>query len=110
MCIRDSFGPLVKRFFALSAEESGDRHLFLSGPRYPPRSVRRLSEHTAADLAVSTDGIHGGGAYAVDQHGETSPKQNKRAKDYSGLSKDLADRVWEHTLAVFQAIEGRGKH
>jgi len=102
-------GPLVKRFFAISAEESGDRHLSLSGPRYPPRSVGGLSEHSAADSAVSTDGIRGGGAYAVDQYGEPSPKKEKRVKDYSGLPKYLQAVVWEHTLAVFQAIEGQGQ-
>ena len=98
-------GPLVTRFLAVSAEECGDRHLSLSGPRYPPRSVQVLSEHMTANLAMSTDGVPGGGAYALDQNGEPTPSKDKRAKLYSGLPQDLAGRVWEHTMAIFHTVE-----
>ncbi|GAB7344741.1 hypothetical protein MBLNU457_3211t1 [Dothideomycetes sp. NU457] len=99
-------GGLVTRFIALSAEESGDRHLSLSGPRYPPRSS---AGHDREDNVLSTDGVRGGGAYAVDSTGESTPKQDRRAKDYSGLPKDMADRVWEHTIGVFKMIEDRNR-
>lgn len=102
-------GPLVTRFVAIPAEESGDRHLSLSGSRYPPRSSTGQDDAMSRDVVMSTDGIRGGGAYAVGSTGEPTPKQERRIKDYSGLPKDMADRVWMHTMGVFQAIEDRSR-
>jgi len=61
------------------------------------------------DVVLSTDGVRGGGAYAVDSTGEPTPKQEKRVKHYSGLPKDMADRVWEHLMDVFQKIEDKNR-
>lgn len=102
-----ALSPVITRFIALSAEESGDRHLSLSGPRYPPRSSTGHDKPTSENVILSTDSVRGGGAYAVDSTGEATPKQERRVKDYSGLPKDMADRVWEHTMGVFKTAEDR---
>lgn len=100
-------GPFVKRFFSVSAEEIGQRIIFLTTSRYPARSASdtQASEKLTkgeAGVAVSTDGVSGGGAYSVNYDGETYAVE----KHYTELRKqDFEKKVWEHTMGAFAAIE-----
>ncbi|KAH7364730.1 hypothetical protein BKA65DRAFT_591024 [Rhexocercosporidium sp. MPI-PUGE-AT-0058] len=57
------------------------------------------------DELVSTDGVKGGGAYAVGRLGEVC----QTGKAYVEFRKgDLKERVWEHTMRTFEVIEKGG--
>lgn len=79
--------------------ESGDRVLFnASTKRFPAKSVDAKKE----DVAESSDGVVGGGAYKVDWNNE----QMKTNTKYVELrSKGWYDRAVNHTLKAFEDIE-----
>lgn len=90
------------RLMSLSAEENGDRVLFHTSPRFPARSAVTAS----SDIALSSDGIVGGGAYRTNWDGEIVPL----TKQYKQINKDkVRETVWEHTMKVFQDISAGGR-
>ncbi|RAL01771.1 uncharacterized protein BO80DRAFT_380655 [Aspergillus ibericus CBS 121593] len=94
------FVPVLAPFVTVPPTECGDRMLSLASPRYPPRAVN-FSE-TQEEAAVGTDGTHGSGVYSLSQKGET----NYNNKAYQKIDKDeMRQRVWEHTMSAFGAIE-----
>lgn len=97
-------GPVVKRFMSLSHEEIGQRIVFLASPRYQARStVSTEMAVTGQDhVAMSTDGVRGGGAYSVNYDGETYDV----SKAYGELRKqDFEQKVWDHTQSAFAQID-----
>ena len=88
----------VKAFIATLAEEAGQRTLALASSRFPARNGRNES---TVDVARATDGVVGGGAYAMELTGETCDVEGA----YRGLRKEgFETRVVEHTLEEWQKI------
>ena len=97
-------GPFVRRFQAISPEESSSRTLILGTSRFPARqdnnSVPRVGKTTKT--APGTDGSLGSGAYAV---GSDSEAVTLKA-DYEKLRKEgFGNTVWDHTMKAFSDIE-----
>ena len=94
-------GPLVRRFQAISAEDSGSRTLFLGTSRFAPLQGPDSAKKTAG-VAKGTNGTLGSGAYAVGADSETVTSKadlaTLRREDFEGI-------VWEHTMKVFNDIE-----
>ena len=96
-------GPFVRRFQAISPEESSSRTLILGTSRFPARqdnnSVPRSGK---TKIAQGTDGSLGSGAYAV---GNDSEAVNLKA-DYEKLREEgFENTVWDHTMKAFSDIE-----
>jgi hypothetical protein len=94
------------KYFAVPKMETGERLMFYTSPRFPARPVTGSEMHpeTIGDVqvAVSTDGVLGGGFYTVNWNGETLPLK----KTYSDLRKNgLSEKVWKHTMEAFKDIE-----
>ena len=92
--------------FALNGDECGQRVLFNASPRFPARSgdSKGASSKTEGDIemAVSSDGVVGGGAYRVNWNGEMV----STGKQYKKLRKEgWFDIAVNHTLKVFEEIE-----
>ncbi|THY44393.1 hypothetical protein D6C98_08215 [Aureobasidium pullulans] len=97
--------PFVKYAIAISPEEIGERILYLSSSALPPKDFHAHAGDKTIKLAMSTDGIIGGGAYACKHDAETIDVQAK----YKSLRASKVDeRVWEHTLSVFSQIQENG--
>jgi hypothetical protein len=93
--------PIVRRFFAITPEESGSRTVYLGTNRF---AARRAAESAgkSTDTAVGTDGVRGSGAYAVNANSEEAVSKVDLAK----LRKSgFEDTVWKHTWKVFDVIE-----
>lgn len=95
--------------FAVSVDECGERQLFhATSARYPPsKSAGSGSEARAAGVA-RPEGVgvaRGEGAYLVNWNGETG--EGKCMRGYRG--RGMGKRVWEHTLGVFEKVEGEGR-
>lgn len=100
--------PLLKAL-SVNARECGDRVLFHTSPRFPARpssgETHSLSRIGNVTIAMSSDGICGGGAYRVNWNGEEVPL----GKGYKNIRKEeVRIKVWEHTMAVFQGISNDG--
>ena len=96
----------VFSLFAIPPADSGDRHLFLATSRYPARDGKRDGMGGQSDVAVSSDGVEGGGAYQVTWNGEIIPTAEKV---YKGDREDgVSEKVWKHTMEVFRQIEEEG--
>ena len=95
------FGPLVRKFQAISAEDSGSRILFLGTSRFAPQKVSD-SATKLAGVAKGTNGTLGSGAYAVGADSETVTSK----ADLPTLRKKGFERaIWEHTMKAFNDIE-----
>jgi len=97
------------KFLAVPKMETGERLMFYTSPRFPARPGAGEQEHSKSvgdvPVATSTDGVLGGGCYAVNWKGDTYATK----KAYTQLRKDgLTERVWKHTMDVFKTIEGGG--
>ncbi|PCG90113.1 Hypothetical protein PENO1_100820 [Penicillium occitanis (nom. inval.)] len=99
--------PLFK-VFSVNPRECGDRVLFHTSPRFPARPANGETHPAKVGditIAMSSDGIRGGGAYRVNWNGEEVPL----GKGYKNLRKDeVRKKVWDHTMAVFQGISNDG--
>jgi hypothetical protein len=98
----------VVQFLAVSKVETGERLMFYTSPRFPARPAGS-DEHPKSvgdiQVATSTDGVVGGGCYAVNWKGDTYVTK----KTYPGLrKKGLSEKVWNHTMEAFKVIEGGG--
>ncbi|KAH8646983.1 hypothetical protein BGZ60DRAFT_535502 [Tricladium varicosporioides] len=103
------FTPLFKPF-AVSPEETGQRHLFIatSGifpPAKPAEGAKLASGVPPAkgvEIAQGEDGKTGSGGYLVNWDCEVTGK-NQILKDYR--EKGVSKTVWEHTMGVFERVE-----
>ena len=97
-------GPFVRRFQAISPEESSSRTLVLGTSRFAARQATTggpRAEKTA-ELAKGTDGRLGSGAYAVGSESEIVASK----ADYEKLRKEgFEGAVWDHTMRAFSDIE-----
>ncbi|CAD0113997.1 unnamed protein product, partial [Aureobasidium uvarum] len=91
--------PVVKFLpMYLSAEEIGQRVLYLCTDRFPAKGTSLES----AEIATATNGVVGGGAYSLSYTNET----NDISKFYQKLREGkFQERVLQHTEAVFEAVE-----
>lgn len=101
--------PVMMSFY--SAEECGERHLFLAtSARYPASSkgdVVASGVPLKGDVAVATgtDGGQGSGVYSVGLEGESSG--SKVLSLLAGFRKEgLVGRFWDHTEGEFRRITG----
>lgn len=85
--------------FALSFQESGERHLYESTSNSYP-SLSSISEESTV---IGSNGVKGSGAYLLSWDGApcgaTSIMQKYRSKDAGKL-------IWKHTLEVFERVCG----
>lgn len=96
-------GPVFK-VLSVDPKECGDRVLFHTSARFPARPSGGET-HPAkvgnVTIAMSSDGVRGGGAYRVNHDGEDVPL----GKGYKNINKDVVrEKVWNHTMVVFQDI------
>jgi hypothetical protein len=98
---------LLLYLYVVPRKECGEQVVFLASPRFPARPF----DTTAAvlgkragnvDVAVSSDGVLGGGAYRVNWNGETLPK-TKEYKNF--VEEELSEKIWNHTMKAFEVIE-----
>ena len=95
------FGPLVRRFQAISEQDSGSRTCFLGTSRFASQQGPNSPTKTAG-VAKGTNGTVGSGAYAVGADSETVTSK----ADLATLRKEGFEGViWEHTMKVFNDIE-----
>jgi hypothetical protein len=94
---------LLAGWYMTSPEVCGEVMVFLGTRRYPARGVEKGKHgETMADVAFSTTGEIGGGAYAVGQRGE-----EEKQVSYAKLRQsDTRERVWKHTMGVLDGIAG----
>ena len=82
---------------SVSPRECGDRVLFHTSPRFPARPANGETHPARAGditIAMSSDGIRGGGASRVNWNGEEVPLR----KGYKNLRKDeVCKKVWDHS-------------
>jgi len=100
--------PLL-RLLSVSPKECGERVLFHTSPRFPARSLDAEAKSPAKleniKVALSSDGILGGGAYRTNWNGEVVPL----GKGYKQICKDeVSTKVWDHTMKAFQEISAIG--
>ncbi|KAH7356832.1 hypothetical protein BKA65DRAFT_534615 [Rhexocercosporidium sp. MPI-PUGE-AT-0058] len=95
------------RPFTVSQMESGNRVIFHTSPRFPARSASAGGEQLPEadgdlEIAISSDGVVGGGAYRGSWNGDVVPL----GKAYADLRQsDIAERCWSHTMQAFEEIE-----
>jgi hypothetical protein len=96
--------PVLKPF-AVPSKDCGERVLFLASPKFPARSANQKAQEPAEEIeiAVSSDGIIGGGAYQVNWDGETLP-QSDAYKKVRVEYPDLTERIWTHTMEAYDVI------
>jgi hypothetical protein len=97
--------PLV-RPFTVPQMDAGHRVLFHTSSRFPARPSNGEKAATKTpeglDVAISSDGVLGGGAYRTGPDSELIPTN----KDYKNLRADgWSETFWEHTMKVFKAVE-----
>ena len=95
-------GPVVQRLQAISAEESGERVLYLATGKFGT-----AEQHAQrGKLAKGTDDAQGSDAYAIGKDGESVALKT----DYRKLRQQgFEQMVWEHTCKAFEEIEAGKK-
>lgn len=101
-------GPVFK-LLSVNPQECGERILFHTSPRFPARPLEAGEKQPAkvgnVNVASSSDGVIGGGAYRVNWDGEEVPL----GKGYKNIRKaDVSKKVWDHTMKVFHDISTSG--
>ena len=99
------FMPLM-RLVAVPQAESGERVVYHTSPRFPPRSSNAVEDKPKTigniEVATSSDGVVGGGAYRTNWNGEMVPL----TKGYKKLRENgFYEKVWNHTMKAFEDIE-----
>lgn len=89
----------------ISADETGERVLFLCSDKYPPKNQDEAAHYaTTPDglaIATSTDGVRGHGAYSVWSTGDT----NDVEATYAPLRRDaMAEKIGRHVDEAFAVI------
>ena len=87
-------------------EECGERVLFLASARYPARGGEGVEVEgktiEGVEVARSSDGVVGGGAYRVNWDDEEVPLK----KNYPQLRREgFGEKAWDHTMEAFREIE-----
>jgi hypothetical protein len=104
-----SFAGAIVGFFSrpmsISAEESGERNVFIStSAAYPPAAPENPSNVGVPlvgglKTAVASTGKVGGGAYILNYDGANAAKE----KVLSGYrAQGFPNKVWDHTLETFK--------
>ncbi|KAF5863279.1 hypothetical protein ETB97_010401 [Aspergillus alliaceus] len=109
--MKSSFGSLVgfaiglvTRPLSVSAQESGERNVFLAtSMAYPPMAYAGDARKDGLDVAIASTGRAGGGSYLVNFDGTDATNQTLMA-DYR--QRGYPKKLWEHTLHVFQRVIG----
>lgn len=109
--MKSSFGSLVgfaiglvTRPLSVSAQESGERNVFLAtSMAYPPMAYAGDAGKDGLDVAIASTGQAGGGSYLVNFDGTDATNQTLMA-DYR--QRHYPKKLWEHTLHVFQRVIG----
>ena len=103
------FLPLITPL-TLSVLECGERNLFHStSAKYPaPQPSDQggpamVPLPKGVEIATGVDGQKGSGVYAVDWNGEIMRKLEGVYRGWR--EKGLREKVWEHTMKVFEAVE-----
>jgi NAD(P)-dependent dehydrogenase (short-subunit alcohol dehydrogenase family) len=88
---------------ALDQEECAQRVLFLASNRFPARDEKATGEKLdGVEVAESSDGVRGGGAYRVNWNGEIIPVK----KNYEQLrGNGWGEKVVAHTQEVFRSVD-----
>jgi len=101
------YGSWLVKPLTVGKEECGKRVIFGATARFAARGTAGGKETGKTDevVAVSTDGIVGGGAYKVDWNGEVMATKKQYVK--------LREEGWEqkavnHILKAFEEIEAKG--
>jgi hypothetical protein len=96
----------IFRLASVDSKECGERVVFHTSLRFPARSSNKETKAPAKiEIALSSDGALGGGAYRTNWDGEVVPL----GKGYKKISKDeVREKVWDHTMRVFQEISAGG--
>lgn len=90
----------------VKGQHSGERVVFNASSKFPARPVDSesapLKTKDGLDVAFSSDGVLGGGAYRVNFNGELIPtgKQYPKIREEGWL-----DKVVQHTLTAFEEIK-----
>ncbi|KAL8723590.1 MAG: hypothetical protein Q9225_000132 [Loekoesia sp. 1 TL-2023] len=96
----------VMRMVTTSLEESGQRHLFhATSARYPPREGewKGLPLPERIQVAEGADGKVGSGCYLLGPDGETVGDK-ELLEEYR--RREMEKKIWEHTLEVFERVDG----
>jgi len=82
----------------------GEVMLYLATPRYPAKAGLENNERlvSGAEVAESTKGELGGGAYALGQRGDVWNKGKSYAKV---RAEETSKQVWDHTMEILERIE-----
>lgn len=97
--------PFVSLFlpFWVPPKESGERVIYHATSRFPARE--QVEKAKDVQIAESSDGVLGGGAYRTDWNNETESV----GENYPQLRKDgVPELVWEHVGKVFRDIATNG--
>jgi hypothetical protein len=100
--------PLAKLVYMTPPDTCGDVMLYLATPRYPAKGEVENSGALAGgvEVAKSTKGELGGGAYALGHRGDVSSKEVSFEK---ARTSDTSKQVWDHTMEVLERIEKENK-
>lgn len=91
--------PFAK-LYATSAEDIGQRILFLATDRYSASNSGKEGRQ-GISVASGSDGKLGGGGYSVRADGET----NDLREAYEGFDREgMREKVWQHTMEVFDGV------
>ena len=96
------FAPF-RRFIVVPEAECGERVLFLASKRFPARGTTHgTKSDDGLEIAESSDGVVGGGAYRVDWNDEISPIK----ANYKKLREDgWAEKFQAHTQQAFADVD-----
>ncbi|KAK3298363.1 uncharacterized protein B0H64DRAFT_73367 [Chaetomium fimeti] len=95
--------PFVKTFLAMSVEESGERQAFHATSR---RYVSAVARNTGGLEQRHPELESANGVYLLGPKGEL--KANWRLLQ-RWIGQGYADKVWDHTMAVFENVELRNR-
>ncbi|KAL8999362.1 MAG: hypothetical protein Q9169_001788 [Polycauliona sp. 2 TL-2023] len=95
-------------FLAVPLPDCGDRQLFhATSNRYPPLSSSSSGVEIPSELSIAkgSKGDVGGGFYIVGEDSESAASgTGKLMADLRG--RGLPEKVWEHTVGVFERVRG----
>ncbi|KAL5087933.1 hypothetical protein Trisim1_007339 [Trichoderma cf. simile WF8] len=98
-------GPLLAPW-TVGLHETGERHLFMAtSNRYPPSELPNDSRCGAPTekngVAEGSDGVRGSGAYLLNWDGQIQKQNRDLLEEYRRTG--MAERIWKHTMAVFDS-------
>ncbi|KAK0108526.1 hypothetical protein ONS95_003331 [Cadophora gregata] len=102
--LRGVFGGLgVMRLVSMGSGEAGSRMVWtMAGEEFVCNGDGKVDGKGGQGIMAGTDGVKGGGAYAVGRLGDVIETE----KAYKEVRKgDLKDRVWKYTWNAFEVIE-----